>query len=175
MARMSQEISDDEFRDACNRGNLFDVQLDTKKTVEGGYNQDEVTEGMNDPYRPLDSDEEGGAGRADSRRSRSLEEAAPHITKSKEADGNSDDRRIGKASRDQDRSTKNSTAYDKASYEAEGMAAVTLAGRFPFFSNPKDRSLWEDCLEESYRAYPEGGNKSFALWLYKKRGGKWGF
>jgi hypothetical protein len=76
---------------------------------------------------------------------------------------------------DSNSSTKNSTAYDKASYEAEGIGSITLSGRFPFFSNPKDPSLWSQVEEESRQAYPPNGNKSFSIFLYKKRGGSWGF
>jgi len=170
MARMSQEISAEDFVAACNRGNLFDVQLNSIEGTEGGYNQDEIIEGQHDPYRPLDSDEEGGSGRADSRKSKSLEETAPHVTKgSQRGDGNEDSRRIGKASIDQDRSTKNSTAYDLASYRADGGDTWLDSRKLPFYENPSNKGLWAKAGAEA------SGNKKFQIWLYEKFGGTFAY
>jgi uncharacterized protein len=70
-ARQSAEISVQEFRDACNKGDLFDIQLDT---AEDGLNpddpeqQDIVSEDASkDPEKDTDSDDPG-ADREDSRK-----------------------------------------------------------------------------------------------------------
>lgn len=69
-AKERGEISDMEFRDACNKGNLFDVKLDTKGISDVA---DTAEEGANDPAKSKDVDNPG-ANRVDTRKSRATEE-----------------------------------------------------------------------------------------------------
>lgn len=71
-ARSTGEITTQEYRDACNKGNLFDVTLDTAEDDIGGFMQDTVQEGANDPYNPKDIDNPG-ADRLDTQKSRATE------------------------------------------------------------------------------------------------------
>lgn len=59
-----------EFREACNKGGLMDILLDTKNEIGGqldGYMDDTIVEGENDPDDPKDVDNPG-ADRADSQK-----------------------------------------------------------------------------------------------------------
>lgn len=71
-AKAAGEITTKEYRDACNRGNLFDITLEANEDVLGGYMDDTISEGANDPYDPKDIDNPG-ADRLDTRKSRATE------------------------------------------------------------------------------------------------------
>lgn len=67
----------------------------------------------------------------------------------------------------------NSIEYDKAAFEVDGGESQFLAGRAPFFTDPKgvDQSLWSRAKDASMQAY--GSVKwQFVLWWYLKQGGK---
>lgn len=66
------QLSIQEFRDACNKGSLFDITLDTASDDMGGYMDNTVKEGENDPDNPQDTDNPG-ADRLDTRKSRATE------------------------------------------------------------------------------------------------------
>lgn len=71
-AKQAGEISVLEFRDACNKGNLFDITLDNSNEVVGGFMDDTVEEGRNDPYDSTDIDNPG-ANRFDTQKPRATE------------------------------------------------------------------------------------------------------
>lgn len=147
-----------EYREACNKGNLFDISLDT---AGDELNPDDpevaqlVKEGAQDPYETKDLDNPG-ANRADTMKVRAKDEGG--IPKGTEKP------------KDQNTPVENSIEFDKKSYEADQGDAWFDPRRTEFFKNPKDKALWDRCLDESKRAYGMD-NFAFALWLYKKKGG----
>lgn len=71
-----------------------------------------------------------------------------------------------KADSETPKPTKNSAAFDKASYEADGGDKQIDDRRKYFFEHPKDKSLWEKVKQET------NGNWKFTVWLYQKHGGQ---
>jgi hypothetical protein len=71
-AKERGEINTLEFRDACNKGNLFDITLDTDvgtlDALGGGYMDDAITEGANQPKGPATDSDDPGANRVDTRK-----------------------------------------------------------------------------------------------------------
>jgi len=157
-------LSNYEFREACNKGNLFDITLDNAGDV---LNPDDpqveaiVKEGIQNPYDSEDDTNDPGANRADTRQVRAQDKGGIPKGTVKEKKPGADDRPV-----------MNSIEFDKASYEASGGDSLFDTRRADFFTSPKDKGLWERCASESRRAY---GNENFAftIWLYKTRGGKW--
>lgn len=157
-ARAMGDMSTLEFRDACNKGNLFDVQLDT---TEDGLNPNDPEikdiaseEDDRDPTDSKDVDDPG-TDRADTRKVHLNNEIIPY--------GGFD-----KALR-----VFNSSEFDKASYEADGGDKWIEAHRGAIYDDPQnvDRGLWEKANDASMKAY--GIKKwQFVTWWYKKQGGK---
>lgn len=194
-AKAAGEISTQEFRDACNKGNLFDVILDTSEDVLtdlDGFMSDEAGEGENDPDSSKDTDDPG-TDRADTRKSRATEAGgapkgemkavpksadAPEV-KAKSMDPATKNERLPSdlkpytAIERMERILKNSAAFDRASYEADGGDNWIDSRREHFFQTPGnvDRALWAKAEEASRQAY--GKVKwQFVTWFYKKQGGK---
>lgn len=65
-----------------------------------------------------------------------------------------------------ERILKNSAAFDKASYEADGGDSWIDSRREELFKHPLDKGLYAKASEEAK------GNWKFAVWLYRKLGGK---
>jgi hypothetical protein len=68
----------------------------------------------------------------------------------------------------------NSSAFDKASYEADGGDNWVDPQRLKLIKtlthdNP---ALWSQCEQESRKIYGGNGNLAFTAWIYKKRGGR---
>lgn len=66
-AKERGEITSEEFRDACNKGDLFDITLDTVPLDAGGYLSDEASDEGTDPYDDKDVDDPG-ANRVDTQK-----------------------------------------------------------------------------------------------------------
>ncbi len=68
---------------------------------------------------------------------------------------------------------KNSSAFDRASYEADGGDAWIHPGRKHIFDNPLnvDHGLWAKAKAASQAALGEE-RWQFVVWFYKKQGGK---
>ncbi len=183
-AKAAGELTTEEFRDACNKGNLFDVTLDTSDSALADV-KDEAAEGANNPKDPKDVDDPG-TDRLDTEKSRATEtggagkepKKAPepkeekkantllHATKwyaSKPYDWVD---RIG-------RLLVNSAEFDRKSYEADGGDAWIDPRRKLFFENPGnvDEALWMKAKEASMKAFGEE-RWQFITWWYKKQGGK---
>lgn len=155
-AKAAGEITTIEYRDICNKGNLFDIQLDTTDAA------------LNDPELGTDDEAEedntGGEGdddnsnKDDSGKHKTVENEAALFTFS-----------------DLDRFKRffNSPAFDKASYEADGGDAWINPGRKEIFSNPMnvDEGLWSRAKAASQAALGEE-RWQFVVWWYKKQGGK---
>lgn len=74
---------------------------------------------------------------------------------------------------DREIKTKNSSEFDRASYEADGGDSWIAAGRKDLFTKDvaQDESLFERCEQEATKLF--GENKwQFVVWLYKKQGGR---
>lgn len=169
-------ISLQAFQDACNKGNLFDVQIDT---TEDGLSPDgnddtavDAEDGPDDKESDLDMNDpgasNGGANAEDSRAPGISSDAKPqHPPKTVKND-------VFTYS-DWDRLKRffNSAAFDKASYEADGGDELFEPGREEFFKDPMnvDDALWKRAKEASQAAF--GKEKwQFVAWFYKKQGGK---
>lgn len=193
-AKQAGELTTQEFRDAANKGNLFDVVLDTSDAMidEIEADQDEAAEGENDPDNPSDIDDPG-ANRLSTRKARSSEYGGagkePPAPKSKDAPKVKADKPAKKAEAPKektrnevapftrwqrvDRILANSAEFNRASYEADGGDDWIDDRRKEFFSNPGnvDEALWARAKKASIAAFGEVRWK-FTTWFYKKQGGK---
>jgi len=161
-AKAAGELTTQEFRDSCNKGNLFDITLDTSDDVLTeieGYESDTIAEGTNYPQNPQDVDNPG-ADRADTQKALGSQKGG--ISKEPPAPKSSDAPEV---------KAKNSPQFDKASYEADGGEKWIDSHRLLFFDmdKAKDKSLWAQCEQE---AFDLKLGKPFVIWCYVKRGGK---
>lgn len=181
-ARTAGEVTTFEFREACNKGNLFDVTLDNAGD-ELNPNDPQigqvVTEGNQDPYDPVDDINDPGADRADTRQTRAWEYGGiPRGTEKPPRHGKrpGTDRqpvqtpgsKPKKPGQDNRSAVMNSRAFDLASYEADGGDSQVPDARVKLLETltPSDASLWKQCQSEAQ------GNFKFGYWLYSKKGGK---
>jgi hypothetical protein len=152
-AKAAGEITTLEFRDACNKGNLFDVQLDT---AEDGLSDDPQ---LDEVLSGEAADKSSGNG-----------DDAPE---NDEQGANAPDSEKVKNYTPLEKVLRvfNSAAFDQASYEADGGDSQMLEGRKEFFieSNAKDVGLYQKCASEAKEL---GKDWKFTVWLYKKQGGK---
>lgn len=182
-AKQMGEITTLEFRDACNKGDLFDVTLDTSEDV---LNPDDpevaavVKEGAQaNPDQPSESEdvEDPGANREDTRKPRAWDTGG--VGKEpidKKTNAQPPVLRMPKAFTKiqlAERKLTNSAAFDRASYAADGGDAWIDPRRAVLFENPGsvDEALWSKAKEASQAAF--GKVKwQFVTWWYKKQGGK---
>lgn len=147
-AKQAGEITTEEFRDACNKGNLFDITLDTT---------DELISELEDQAAEAAGNEvaEGGAGGDKAKASKATAKPAKESKEAKEA------------------KQANSAAFDRKSYEADGGDAWIDPRRKEFFMNPGkvDEALWARAKEASQAAFGEE-RWQFITWWYEKQGGK---
>lgn len=169
-AMAAGQISVQEYRDACNKGNLFDISLDTSDDGLDGYMSDTIEEGRNNPYNPQDIDNPG-ADRLDTRKSRATEVGGAG-KEPPAPDSNGEPRNIAKFTKNGKQS--NSPAFDRASYEADGGDRWIDERKKYFYEDPvgADEPLWERAKEASRAAF--GKIKwQFVAWWYGKQGGKY--
>lgn len=201
-ARATGEISTYEYREACNKGNLFDITLDNAGDLLNPEDPEVasiVKEGLQNPYNPVDDINDPGADRADTRQLRAWEyggipkgtEKPPQHGKRPSVDKipvqapGSKPKKPGA-----DRSSlmnhllpvvyrspelmKNSDAFDKASYLADGGDSWVSEGRLRLIKEltPSQPGLWKECDQESKRIFGGQGNLAFTAWMYQKKGGK---
>lgn len=157
-ARQAGELTTLEFRDACNKGNLFDIKLDTdgdtlNVLAEPGEVDDAASDSGTNPAKDNDNIDPG-ANRFDSKN--------PKPPKAE----------YGAAKDPKPPLVKNSPEFDLASYEADGGDDWTASGRKDFFSREKatDKLMWDVCVDE---AKTLGRDWKMAVWLYEKLGGKY--
>lgn len=164
------EISSKELREACNKGDLVDITLDPNVETVGGYMDDMVQEGGNDPESAGDkAPDDPGANRPDTRKPTAAGKGgAPK----------GDVKPKAKPTENKKKNTKvqNSVMFDKKSYEASGGDGWIEPRRRLFFTyeKAKDKGLWQQCIRESEQAYGEM-KWQFVAWLYEKRGGEYTF
>jgi len=162
-AKAANELTTLEFRDACNKGNLFDIQLDTTdsgldaddpeldevaKTDDKGNDGDEVN-------KDIDDDNERGPNRFDKAIS-VVNKLKPFTIVEKFA-----------------RLT-NSVDFDRASYHADGGDAWIDPRRKEIFDQPavSDEALWRAAEQAALKTFGNGLRWQFKVWWYKKNGGK---
>lgn len=195
------QISPEEFRAACNKGNLFDVMLDPDMAPSPDDVADGASEGENNPNNPKDGDDPG-ANRFDSRKSRATDTGG--IGKTPPAPKSADVEDVAKApktvgaKKHEAKSAKdakeaktanalvfprrytpvelavrllNSVEFDKAAYAADGGDAWIDPRRKPLFENPGDVDE-QLWAKAKERAHAAGGGWAMVTWLYKKMGGK---
>lgn len=164
-ALQAGQLTSQEFRDGCNKGDLFDVTLDPNDLLSG-YQADVVDEGSNDPKKSKDTDDPG-ADRADTQKARATDTGGAPKGREKQPAPKSADAPDVKAK------AKNSAAFDRASYEADGGDSWIDVRRKEFFMNPGkvDEALWSKAKEASKAAFGEE-RWQFITWWYKKQGGK---
>lgn len=179
LAQLKQmgEITTEELRDACNKGDLVDITLNTSDAAIDDV-KDEAVEGKIDPNIPTDINDPG-ANRVDSRAPKATDKggAGKEPVEKRRTLKNvggivvypfSPYTRVERAKR-----TLNSAAFDRASYEADGGDDWIDSRRAEFFSNPGnvDETLWGKGKDASLKAF--GKIKwQFVTWWYKKQGGK---
>jgi hypothetical protein len=138
-------LSDLEFRDACNKGNLFDVQLDT---IQDGLSEDPQLDTTSDE-KP--DKEVPGADRETSEK--------PKVSKNAKfwwLNGGARGKKL------------NSDKFDQASYEADGgdeWISTKRAQALSQLSHIEDSQIFQRIYEKTKRL-------KFALWLFQKKGGK---
>jgi phage-related protein (TIGR01555 family) len=149
-ARERGEITRYEFREACNKGNLIDVTLDTRG--------DRLNPDDPEIESVLEADPVGSTG----------QEVV-------ETDGGDEEKQKEKAMNKLfeavDRVFKNSVEYDKAAYEADGGDAWVSEGRREFFEGAsKNKSLWLRGEEISVKAFGKVKWQFVTWWYIKQRG-----
>lgn len=198
-AKDTGDITVQEFRDACNKGNLFDVHLDT--LVSSVNPDDPQIDAILSGEKDEQANAEPGADKEDSEKTRNSKSSDNESLKreieklrdeaEKEEDSNNHHkaeqlrekaRKLEKQIKndvltyntlDQLRRLINSSAFDHASYEADGGDSWIQDGRRELFGpmEAKDISLYSKCEAQSEKAFGKL-NWKFVVWLYKKQGGK---
>lgn len=179
-AKQTGEITTEEFRDACNKGNLFDILLSTADSALDDL-EDEAIEGENDPKNPKDIDDPG-ANRADTRKARATETGGvakggnnPKEPKEPKTQNTRRSQFMPRPFTVAERAERllNSAAFDKASYEADGGDKWIDPRRSEFFESPRnvDEALWAKAKDASRKALGEV-RWQFVTWWYKKQEGK---
>lgn len=159
-SKAANEITTEEFRDACNKGKLFDIVLDTSDAALASLEEEmqadlEAEASLDDKN---DDGKEGGTNKADSKKT--MNAVSPFTTA----------QRMGRL-----RSSllANSPAFDRASYGADGGDEWIGDDHRELFENPGsvDEGLWSKAKDASEKAFGKE-NWKFVTWWYKKQGGK---
>lgn len=183
-ALQAAAISIFEFRDMCNKGNLFDIKLDTKGRLPAlGTPAALAAAAGDDPGADKPPTEESKTGKAapgtrGGKVTKEGKQLAKDPPKAKEAPDQGPKRytynSLGRYSRRQliGRVLKNSAEFDRASYEADGGDGWVDPRRREFFTNPVgvDTGLWSKAKQMSQSAFGEE-RWQFVLWAYRKLGG----
>lgn len=179
-ARTSGELSTFEFRESCNKGDLFDITLDNSGD-ELNPNDPEiaelVAEGSQDPLADPSKDiDDPGVNREDTRKVRAKDEygspkgeVKPTQQKEPKVKNTPDGARRPSRSVSP---KKNSDQFDRASYEADGGDAQVSSDRLRLIETltPNNPGLWAQLKDESQKLYGKL-NIGFVYWLFKKKGG----
>jgi phage-related protein (TIGR01555 family) len=170
-AKASGDLTTQEYRDAANKGQLFDVQLDT---IEDGLNPndpeiEEVASGERSQSMQVGDDndaeeDDGGKDDEDGANKSDTAKVAPKLTAVR-------NEILQFNAFDSLKRFFNSAEFDKASYEADGGDDWIATGRKELFGidEAMDKSLYAKCQGEAEKL---GLGWKFTVWLYKKQGGK---
>lgn len=183
----SGRITTFEYREAANKGNLFDVSLDNAGDELNPLDPEVgevVKEGAQNPYDAVDDVNDPGADRADTRQLRAWEYGGqpkgsekppkagdkPGTSKMPVQEKGSSPKKPGA----DNMHLKNSAEFDVASYKADGGDNWISDGHLRAFDSKAgwiDANIWEKAKERSRVAF-QSENKAFTIWMYKKLGGK---
>jgi hypothetical protein len=159
-AKQAGEITTHEFRDSCNRDNLFPITLDTASDTLNPDDPDVA--GLISGEDEAEEDAEGkdgdpGADKEDTESPKVKGAAAKKST----------------LSAPQAPKVKNSAAYEKAAYMTDGGDSQFTSGREAFLEKlaETDPDLWQRAIDASIEAFGTP-NIRFAYWWYKRNGGK---
>lgn len=180
-AKQGGEITTLEFRDACNKDNLLPITLDTTADslnpddpniaalVEGG-NPEENGPDQNDPGSDRVDSETPQIKSGKTSKTQAPEPKAPK--EPKVANTLKPFTPLQMLERSQALKFKNSPAFDRASYAADGGDEWIDPRKQYFYEKPNvDEGLWARAKQASQEAF--GKEKwQFVLWWYKKQGGK---
>lgn len=193
MAADSGRITQVQWIDACNKGNLFDISLDNAGDVLNPNDPQAraiVKEGTNDPLDPVDV-QNPASGRADTPKPKASGFGGIPKGRVKPQDEDSIENEYVKAGRllkavlskqksfqpytpiqRIDRILKNTSEFDKASYEADGGDSWVNPQRLILIKelHHENPGLWAQCEAESMKIFSRI-NLAFVYWLYKKRNG----
>lgn len=178
-AKTMGEITTHEFRNACNRDNLLGISLD--------MDMDELN--PDDPQavdlmtKPLDANPEAAVQEPGDKKTEDTEDPGANREDSRKPmawdTGGKAKSSTNKPKDPQAKNTKpvkeaivNSPEFDKASYDADGGDGWINPQRVKLLvETKKDDKLWRPCVAESEKLYGKP-NYAFALWMYKKEGGR---
>ena len=197
-AKTAGEISTLEFRNACNRGNLLDITLDTTDDSILPEDADQVrgSESSAEPSEDDEMDEDTTQDDSNVLQGNFQKDSAkPKLKVSNSlgydlaiTTGTQVSRKrirqkyavlpniFSPRQKRKRKRLKNSVAFDKASYEADGGDAWIDDRRKHFFEEPVgfNQALWAEAKEAAVRVYGAQGNWKFAAWMYRKLGGVFG-
>jgi uncharacterized protein len=166
-AKQANELTTFEFREACNKGNLFDIKLDT--TLDKINTEDpQISDLLTDPYETTDVNDPG-ANRSDTRTPRAWD------TKTTERKESPEHPHMLKTFKEEPvDKIKNSIDFEIAQYRADGgeswIDPARLKGLMEL-SRITNGPHWEKAKEVSRAAFGEI-RWPFVMWYYKKHGGK---
>lgn len=177
-AKQAGELTTLEFRDACNKGDLFDITLDTSEDLlnpDDPEIHDVVAEDDQDPESAGVGKKNPGVNREDTQKSKVFDIGGEYGGKRGLAVGNAAIQMPNAFTRFErlKRIVGNSAEFDRKTYEADGGDAWIDPREQTFFENPGnvDEALWAKAKEASEKAF--GRIKwQFVTWFYKKQGGK---
>lgn len=177
-------ISLKEFREACNKSELFDVTLDVEdEELLSAYMSDTV-----DAENPEDEAlgfTPPGASEADTARPTAPKDGKPKDTDTKKTPESKGSEELKNEllvmpppyspSEKARRAITNSATFDRKSYEADGGDGWIDSRRKLFFDRDKalDKGLWDRAVSASKAALGEV-RWQFVVWHYKKYGGQFG-
>jgi phage-related protein (TIGR01555 family) len=166
-ANQAGKMSDQEFRDACNRDNLLSIQLDTNEDLLNPQDPEVgqiVTEGEENPDKPVDTDDPG-ANREERRKPQAWDQKKPVTNQSQMPVNDAVDEAppiLGPEGNESD--------YDLMSYLAAGGDDWINMAQMQFYENPGNLILWERSKEASLK-YLKSENLKYRIWWYRKQGG----
>lgn len=149
-------ITDYEYREACNKGNLFDVTLDNAGDSLNPHDpeiHDLVKEGSQNLKSPSQDIDNPGSNREDTVKPKAWE--------------------YGGAPQGEEKPKKNSFLFDQASFDADGGESQFNPDRLKMIETltHDQPGLWRQAEEESQKIYGRK-NLAFIAWMYRKRGGR---
>lgn len=173
-AKAAGEISTLEFRDACNRGGLFDIQLDTSEDVLTDVDEEtaDIAEG---DEKQVDDAEETRADEdedEDTAETKKTDKVHPKVAVRNEKPLVFTPPKPYTGEQFLERYI-NSNDFDLAAYKADGGDNWIDPGRKYFFENPVGvhKVLWASAVLRSKEIF--GSEKwQFVAWYYRKMGGR---
>jgi len=175
-AKQAAEITRHEFREGCNKDALLSITLDNSgdqlnpddpdiaDTLSGEDVVDEKLPGAGDDEEDNESAEIVKAKVPAAPKPRTPKQAkVPNTLKVFTP--------LQALERAQAVKVKNSGAFDRASYAADGGEGWIDYRREEFFKHPLDAGLWKRA-EEAAQAAGHSGKWQFVVWWYQKHGGK---